>query len=118
MKGEECHFSDSDSHILRKAYYAALSYTDAQIGRVLAELQSQGFAVIVFWADHGWKLGEHNMWGKFTNLEDDTHVPFMIRVPGVTDSGMRTDALVELIDIFPSITELAGLDVPPLYCRQ
>lgn len=54
------------------------------------------------------------MWGKFTNLEDDTHVPFMLRVPGVTDSGMRTDALVELIDIFPSVAELAGLTVPPL----
>ena len=117
MHGKECHFSDTDTRILRKAYYAALSYTDAQIGRVLAEMQDLGFAentIIVFWADHGWKLGEHNMWGKFTNLEDDTHVPFMIRVPGTTDSGMRTDALVELIDIFPSLTELAGLPVPPL----
>ena len=117
MYGKECHFSDTDSRILRKAYYAALSYTDAQIGRVLAELKTQGLdnnTIIVFWADHGWKLGEHNMWGKFTNLEDDTHVPFTIRVPGVTDSGMRTAALVELIDIFPSLTELAGLPVPPL----
>ena len=83
-------------------------------------MQTQGFlnnTIIVFWGDHGWKLGEHNMWGKFTNLEADTHVPFMLRVPGVTDSGMHTEALVELIDLFPSLTELAGLPVPPM-CQQ
>ena len=117
MSGEICHISDSDAQVLRRAYYASLSYTDAQVGRVLAELEKQGLAdntIVVFWGDHGWKLGEHNMWGKFTNLEDDTHVPFLIRVPGVTDSGMHTDALVELIDIFPSVAELAGLPVPPL----
>lgn len=83
----------------------------------MAELENQGLAdntIIVLWADHGWKLGEHDMWAKHANFEDDTHVPFTIRVPGMTDSGMRTDALVELIDIFPSLTELAGLTVPPL----
>ena len=54
------------------------------------------------------------MWRKFSNFEDDTHIPFMLRVPGVTDAGMRTSALVELIDIFPSLTDLAGVKVPPL----
>ena len=76
-----------------------------------------GFAddtVIVFWGDHGWHLGEHNHWCKYSNFEDTTHVPFMLKVPGVTDGGMRTSALVELIDIFPTLTELAGLPVPPL----
>ena len=117
MNGDTCRVSDEDARVLRKTYYAALSFTDAQLGRVLAELKDQGLSsntIIVLWADHGYKLGEHNMWGKFTNLEDDTHVPFMLRVPGVTDSGMRTSALVELIDIFPSLAELAGLKVPPL----
>jgi arylsulfatase A-like enzyme len=109
---------DSKARELRRAYYACISYTDAQIGKVLAELETEGFAedtVIVLWADHGWQLGEHNHWCKFTNFEDATHVPFMIRVPGVTDQGMRTKALVELIDIFLSmhVTELAGLEVPP-----
>ena len=111
-----CHMPNSKARELRRAYYACISYTDAQIGKVLAELETQGFAddtVIVLWADHGWQLGEHNHWCKFTNFEDATHVPFMIRVPGVTDQGMRTKALVELIDIFPSVTELAGLEVPP-----
>ena len=114
---EECHLPESKAREIRRAYYACVSYTDAQIGNVLAELEAQGFAddtVIVLWADHGFQLGEHNHWCKFTNFEDATHVPFMIRVPGVTDQGMRTKALVELIDIFPSVTELAGLEVPPL----
>ena len=117
ISGEKCHVSDADARLLRRGYHAAQSYTDAQIGKVMAELVHQGLensTIIVLWADHGWKLGEHNMWAKHTNFEDDTHVPFILRVPGVTDSGMRTDALVELIDIFPSVTELAGIPVPPL----
>ena len=120
ISGEECRISESDAKLLRRAYYSALTFTDAQVGRVLQELETQGLAnntIIVAWGDHGWKLGEHNMWTKQTNFEDDTHVTFMLRVPGVTDSGMRTKALVELIDIFPTLTELAGLDVP-LLCPE
>ena len=116
LSGKECAMPDSKAKELRRAYYACVSYTDAQIGRVLTELETEGFTedtVIVLWADHGWQLGEHNHWCKFTNFEDATHVPFMIQVPGITDQGMRTKALVELIDIFPSITELAGIEVPP-----
>ena len=115
--GKECRIPDDYTRKLRRAYYACISYTDAQVGRVIDELNDLGFAdntVIVLWADHGWQLGEHNHWTKHTNFEDATHVPFMIHVPGVTDKGIRTKALVELIDIFPSITELAGLDVPPM----
>ena len=91
-------FSESDP---REAIY--YSSHCSKIGRVLAELENQGLASnnnIVLWADHGWKLREHNMWMKMTNLEDDTHIPFLLRVPGVTDGGMCTDALVELIPIF------------------
>ena len=115
--GENCKITGSEAQILRKAYYACVSYTDAQLGKVLEQLEASGLAddtIIVFWADHGWQLGEHNLWGKFTNLEDGTHVPLMIRVPGVTDKGMRTDALVELIDIFPTLTDLTGIEMPPL----
>ena len=115
--GKGCRVSEEYSQILRRAYYACISYTDAQVGRVIKQLEELGFAddtIIVLWADHGWQLGEHNHWTKHTNFEDATHVPFMIHVPGVTDKGIRTKALVELIDIFPSITELAGLEVPPM----
>ncbi len=115
--GSSCRLSEYDARLLRRGYYAALSFTDAQIDKVLQELETQGLAdntIIVLWADHGWKLGEHNMWTKHSNMEDDTHVPFILRVPGVTDSGMRSKALVELVDIFPTVSELAGLDIPPL----
>ena len=117
LYGKECRISDDYTRILRRAYYSCVSQTDAQIGKVVTAMESMGFAddtIIVLWADHGWQLGEHNHWCKHTNFEDATHVPFLLKVPGVTDKGMRTKALVELIDVFPTITELAGLPVPPL----
>ena len=117
IDGKECRVPDDITRELRRAYYSCISYTDAQIGRVIKALEQQGFSedtIIVLWADHGWQLGEHNEWCKQTNFEDATHVPFFLHVPGVTDSGMQTQAFVELIDIFPSITELAGVDVPPM----
>ena len=72
MFGDACHFPDDKARELRRAYYASITYTDAQIGRVLSELENQQFTedtIIILWGDHGWHLGEHNMWGKFTNLE-------------------------------------------------
>ncbi|XP_003387744.1 PREDICTED: iduronate 2-sulfatase-like [Amphimedon queenslandica] len=119
--GKECHVPDNKMKELRRAYYSCVSFTDAQIGRVIKELDAQGFAddtIIILWGDHGWQLGEHNQWGKCTNFEDATHVPFLLHVPGVTDNGMTTKALVELIDIFPSLTELAGLEVPPMCTKN
>ncbi len=115
--GKGCRISEDYTRVLRRAYYACVSQTDALVGKVIQELASLGFAdetIIIFWGDHGWQLGEHNHWCKQTNFEDAVRVPFMLRVPGVTDKGMRTKALVELIDIFPTITELAGVKVPPL----
>ena len=112
-----CGFPDDYTLVLRKGYYACVCQSDALVGRVIDAMESMGFADdtnIVLWGDHGWQLGEHNHWCKETNFEDATRVPFILRVPGVTDGGIRTKALVELIDIFPTLTELAGLPVPPL----
>ena len=120
MTSSKCKIPDSKARELRRAYYACISYVDAQVGKLIDELEAQQFfndTIIVLWGDHGWHLGEHNQWAKFTNFEDATHVPFMIRVPGVTDEGMRTKALVELIDMFPSLTELAGVP-KPLVCPE
>lgn len=72
--GDFCKLGDDDTRILRRAYYAALTYTDAQLGRVLQELEAQGLSkntIIVLWADHGWKLGEHNMWTKMTRKNNE-----------------------------------------------
>ena len=115
IHSQECQMPDDKSREIRRAYYSCVSYTDVQVGKILKELTTQGFddnTIIVLWGDHGWQLGEHNEWAKFTNFEDAVHVPFILHVPGMTDNGMRSNALVELIDIFPSLTELAGLAVP------
>ena len=82
MYGDACKIPMAETLVLLRAYYSALSYADAQIGRVLKELEAQGLAdntIIGLWAHHGgWKLREHNMWTKLTNMEGDTHVPFVM----------------------------------------
>jgi arylsulfatase A-like enzyme len=100
---------------VKHAYYACISYIDAQIGRVLAELDAQGLrdnTIVVLWSDHGYHLGEQNLWGKTTNFELDTRVPLIVRAPGRAGNGQTSDALVELVDLFPSLTDLCGLDQP------
>jgi len=97
---------------LRHGYLASISFLDAQVGRVLAELERLGLArntMVVFWSDHGFHLGEHNLWGKTTNYELDTRVPLIVAAPGVTKGGGRTRALVELLDLYPTLAELCGL---------
>ena len=97
-------------------YYAAVSYLDAQIGRVLDELHELGLAentIVVFWGDNGFKLSEYSAWSKTTNYELDTHIPLMIRAPGQQKQGGHySDALVELVDVYPTLAELAGLPIP------
>lgn len=95
-------------------YYACVSYTDAQIGRVLDELKSLGLdknTIIILWGDHGWHLGEHNLWCKHCNFEKVLHTPLIIKAPGKKQN-IKTNALVEYVDIYPSLCELAGLDAP------
>lgn len=96
-------------------YRACVSYTDAQVGRLLAELKRTGLdktTTVVLWGDHGWKLGDYGMWVKHTNFEVDTRAPLIVSVPGMHNKGARTKALVEFIDIYPSLCELASLKMP------
>ena len=98
---------------LRRAYYAAVSFVDYNMGRILEELTLLGLendTIVVFLGDHGWQLGEHAEWCKLTNFDIATHAPLIIRVPGVTDSGLKTNKLVEFVDIFPTLVELTGFD--------
>ena len=100
---------------LKHGYYAAISYTDAQVGKLLDELDRLGLrknTIVVLWGDHGWKLGEHDAWCKHSNTENDTNAPLMVSVPGMKTAGARTDALVEMVDIYPTLSELAGLPLP------
>jgi iduronate 2-sulfatase len=99
---------------LLHGYYACVSYVDAQIGLVLDELKELGFdenTVVILWGDHGYNLADHKMWAKHCNFESSLHVPMMIKVPGQTN-GQRSDAITEFVDIYPSLAELAGLDIP------
>lgn len=100
---------------LKHGYYAATSYMDAQVGKVLDELERLELhknTIVILWGDHGWKLGEHDAWCKHSNVENDTNAPLLISVPGLKHAGQRTDALVEFVDIYPTLSELAGLPLP------
>lgn len=96
-------------------YYASVSYVDAQIGRVLDALERLELAdrtLVVLWGDHGFHLGDHGLWTKHTNYEQATRIPLMIRAPGVTRPGSRCETVVETVDLYPTLAELAGLPAP------
>ena len=96
-------------------YYAATSYMDAQLGRVVEELERLKLAertIIVLWGDHGWHLGDHGMWCKHTNYEQAARIPLIVVAPGVTKAGSRTKALAESVDLYPTLCDLAGLEAP------
>jgi hypothetical protein len=94
-------------------YYAAVSYIDAQVGLLLNTLDSLGTlnnTIIVLWGDHGWHLGDHDMWGKHTNFEQATRSPLIFAAPGFKAG--QTKSLSEHVDVFPTICDLAGLSIP------
>jgi iduronate 2-sulfatase len=100
---------------ITRGYAACVSYVDAQVGRVLVELDRLGLrenTIVIFWGDHGWHIGENHNWGKRTNYELSTRAPLILRDPRMKGPGRKTNALVEFVDIFPSLCELAGLPLP------
>lgn len=95
-------------------YYACVAYVDAQIGKVMGKLKETGLdknTIIVLWGDHGWHLGDHGIWCKHSTYEQATHSPLIISAPKLPVDG-KTDAVVESVDIFPTLCELAGLPTP------
>ncbi|KAJ8281732.1 hypothetical protein COCON_G00042510 [Conger conger] len=125
---------------IRQHYFAAVSYMDAQVGRLLSALDELGLAkdtMVVFTADHGWSLGEHGEWAKYSNFDVATRVPLIVHVPGLTSApqkpgeqafpfvdvfshsvrkfanGRAVREIVELVDLFPTLSELGGLKPPP-----
>ncbi|MFT5301518.1 MAG: iduronate 2-sulfatase [Mariniblastus sp.] len=98
-----------------QSYHACVSFIDAQIATVFQQLKNEGLwenTIVIFTSDHGYHLGDHFLWGKVTLFDVGAKVPFMVRVPGMTQPGSQSDAIVELIDLYPTLTGLTGLDAP------
>jgi arylsulfatase A-like enzyme len=107
---------EATARTLIQGYNASVSFTDAQIGKVLAELDRLNLrdnTIIILWGDHGYQLGEHGTWTKRTDWEIATRVPLLISIPGQTTRGQKTQALVEFVDVYPTLAELCNLPLPP-----
>jgi iduronate 2-sulfatase len=100
---------------VRKHYAACVSYADAQVGKLLDKLRSleiDGETIVVIWGDHGWHLGEHGIWGKHSLFEESLRSPLIVRMPGQINPGKPSAAVVESIDLFPTLCELSGIKAP------
>ncbi|MGZ0164498.1 MAG: sulfatase-like hydrolase/transferase [Planctomycetales bacterium] len=100
---------------VRRHYAACVSYADAQVGRVIERLKATGEAdntIVVLWGDHGWHLGEHAIWGKHALFEESLRSPLIISYPKMPKRGEHSGSMVETIDVFPSVCEIAGLPKP------
>jgi iduronate 2-sulfatase len=95
--------------LMRRAYYSAVTWMDEQVGRVMDEMEALDLVsstVVLLHGDHGWQLGEHNSWHKFTNFELGTRIPLIVRAPWKTASiGKRVNMMVELIDVYPTVNQ-------------
>src|SRR5690606_32434470 len=107
-------FRSEHVHAARHAYYAMVSYVDAQVGRLLDALHAMDLddsTVVVFTSDHGDMLGERGLWYKWVHFDPAVRIPLLISAPGRDQPAVRHD-LVSLVDIFPTILALAGVQVP------
>ena len=110
---EQGQFSNATAQRLRHGYYAATSYVDDNLGRIIKALKDNELydnTIIVFWSDHGYHLGENNHWTKATIRELDTQVPLIFRIPG--QKPFVTSSITEYIDIYPTLSELSNLPAP------
>jgi len=108
-------FDEGTARRLKHGYFASVSFVDACFGKLMAELEAMGIAdntIVVLWGDHGWKLGEHNSWCKQSNYDIDVRVPLMVRIPDQPNAGAKTNSLVELVDLYPTLCDAAGLPIP------
>ena len=104
--------SEALARTLIHGYYASVSYIDALVGRILRALDDNGFSdntIVVFLSDHGWSLGEHGLWAKHSTFDVATRSPLIVRAPGVAPG--HTQALVEYVDLYPTLMEMLGMDV-------
>lgn len=108
------HLDEDTQRRLIHAYYACISYTDAQVGKVLDALEKEGLAdntIVILYGDHGYHLGDHGLWNKMTNFENATHVPLIVSAPGMK-KGVKSESMVEFLDVFPTVCELTKTPQP------
>ena len=113
------HLPANVTKALRRAYYASVSWTDYNIGRIVKSLENNGYlnnTVISFWGDHGWQLGEHGEWCKHTNFDLATNAPMFVQIPGKTDQGIVTNTPTEYVDLLPTLVAAAMPDVKVPAC--
>lgn len=106
--------SDDYARRLRHAYFACISYVDAQIGKVLSALEESGQAdntIVILWGDHGWHLGDHLVWGKHTLHETSLSSAFIVKAPG-KKKGLKNNRIISSVDIYPTLMELCGVEIP------
>ena len=111
----DANLNRDEAKLLRHGYFASVSYVDTQIGKLINCMEELGIfedTIIVIWGDNGWKLGDYGSWGKMTNYEMDTRVPLIIKPPGPFNKTMLKKQVVESVDIYPTVCELAGLEIP------
>ncbi len=105
--------NDPDRRKILQAYYASVAFMDAQVGRLLTRLQQLGLendTIVVFTSDHGFHLGEHTFWQKLSLHDESAKVPFIMAGPGIATG--RTEALAQLVDLYPTLTDMAGIPTP------
>lgn len=106
---------DAEAKLSIHGYYASVSYVDAQIGKVLDELDALNLTeetIVVLWGDHGWHLGEHTVWGKHTTMEESLRSALIVRTPYQARRGIPTDCFAESIDLYPTLCDLCDIPVP------
>lgn len=110
------YMKEEDAKKLIHGYYACVSFIDAQVGRLVAKLKELDLydnTIIVLWGDHGYKLGDYGEWCKHTNYEIDTRIPVIVRAPQKNAvKGVKSNAIIETVDIYPTLCQLAGLEKP------
>jgi uncharacterized sulfatase len=109
-------FSDTDKREYLRAYYAGISFLDAQVGKLLDALDRLKLAdntIVVFLGDHGYELGVRNWWNKNTLFERSCRTPLIVYVPGAKGNGKPTQAITEFIDLYPTLADLSGLKKLP-----
>lgn len=107
--------TEDEARRLKHGYYASVSFVDACFGKLMRGLAELGLAentIVVVWGDHGWKLGEHGSWCKQTNYDIDVRVPLLMHVPGLTSTGAKCGRIVELVDLYPTLCDVAELPIP------